>query len=106
MPQWYDPAVQPTIDPSEDLSHRKPPSDRAGFLYRLGIYFVGIAIGFMILGMFRARSAAEAKRREAERAAYEKQFAEPAPPAPSGTTAAPAQPGPEPSGPKPAESPR
>ncbi|MBL8876973.1 MAG: hypothetical protein JNM86_14350 [Phycisphaerae bacterium] len=52
-----------------DPFDRKPPSDRAGFLRRLGIYFVGVAIGFMILAMFRSRAAAEASRREAQRAA-------------------------------------
>lgn len=30
---------------------------------------MGVAIGFLILGMFRAKSAVEARQREAERAA-------------------------------------
>jgi len=87
---------QAEIHPAEDLSQRKPPSDRSGFLYRLGIYSIGIAIGFMILGMFRAKSAVEARRRAAEQAAFEAQFADPpafAEPskAPGGPAAAPAQ---------------
>jgi len=82
----------PSPHPVEDLPNRAPPSDRAGFLYRLGIYCIGIAIGFMILGMFRARSAAEARRREADRAAYEAQFAQPQAPVPVPAPMAPAQP--------------
>lgn len=68
---------QPSPQSGDSPPNRTPPSDRAGFLYRLGIYCIGIAIGFMILGMFRARSAAEARRREAERAEYEARFAQP-----------------------------
>ncbi|MGH7242610.1 MAG: hypothetical protein ACREJD_04265 [Phycisphaerales bacterium] len=62
-----------------EIEQRKPPTDRAGFLYRLGIYCIGIAIGFMILGMFRARGSVEARRREAARAAAEAQPATTAP---------------------------
>jgi hypothetical protein len=71
--------VEPKIDlhTTEDLPQRKPPTDRAGFLYRLGIYSIGIAIGFMILGMFRAKSAVEARRRAAEQAGFEAQFSDP-----------------------------
>ncbi|MBX3388662.1 MAG: hypothetical protein KF691_04325 [Phycisphaeraceae bacterium] len=56
---------------------RKPPRDRNGFLYRLSIYCIGVAIGFLILGMFRTKSAAEAQRRAAAQAALEAEYGSP-----------------------------
>jgi hypothetical protein len=42
---------------------------RNEFLGRLSVYLFGVAIGFLLLGFFKAKSRAEAQRREAERAA-------------------------------------
>lgn len=42
-------------------------NSRADFLRRLSYYAIGVAIGFAILGMLRAKSQAEARQREAER---------------------------------------
>jgi hypothetical protein len=42
---------------------------RNEFLGRLSVYLVGVAIGFLLLGFFKARSRAEAQRREAEQRA-------------------------------------
>jgi len=75
--------VDPLPTHPDDLVQRKPRSDRAGFLYRLSIYCIGIAIGFMILGMFRAKSAVEARRRQAEQAALEAQYPQDPAPAPT-----------------------
>ncbi|MBS0189641.1 MAG: hypothetical protein U0573_09425 [Phycisphaerales bacterium] len=54
---------------TNEAINRRPPSEKAGFLRRLAIYLLGVAIGFLILGMFKARSAAEARVREAQRQA-------------------------------------
>lgn len=54
----------------------KAPNERAGFLRRLGIYLLGVALGFLILGMFRERGKVEAEKRAAQRAAAEAQSLE------------------------------
>jgi hypothetical protein len=39
---------------------------RDEFYGRLAVYLAGVAIGFLLLGFFKARGRAEAQRREAE----------------------------------------
>lgn len=60
-----------------ELGPAKPPSDRNGFFYRLAIYCIGVAIGFVVLGMFRTKSAAEAQRRAAAQEALAAEYGSP-----------------------------
>ncbi|MBY0112695.1 MAG: hypothetical protein K2Y21_07730 [Phycisphaerales bacterium] len=60
------PTPAPTPDSRTPAEKAKA---RAEFLNRLAFYLGGVAIGFLLLGFFKARGRAEAQRREAERAA-------------------------------------
>ncbi|HEX8876503.1 MAG TPA: hypothetical protein VF777_07125 [Phycisphaerales bacterium] len=65
----------------ETRSPMEKTRSRNEFLGRLSVYLIGVAIGFLLLGFFKAKSRAEAQRREAERAAA----------MPRGATASPAE---------------
>jgi hypothetical protein len=57
------PEPTPTPNPAEKRRSRDE------FYGRLAVYLAGVAIGFLLLGFFKARGRAEAQRREAEQKA-------------------------------------
>jgi hypothetical protein len=56
---------EPTATPNPADKRRS----REEFYGRLAVYLAGVAIGFLLLGFFKARGRAEAQRREAEQKA-------------------------------------
>lgn len=57
------PEPTPTPNPADKRRSRDE------FYGRLAVYLAGVAIGFLLLGFFKARGRAEAQRREAEQKA-------------------------------------
>lgn len=78
-----------TPDPTPTPSPADKRRSRDEFYGRLAVYLAGVAIGFLLLGFFKARSRAEAQRREAEQKAI---WGNDTTPSSAETSAAPATP--------------